>query len=52
VVAIGKPTVAALEQRAAAADLVGPEATVESCLSALAATMVRAALANLEESSR
>jgi len=41
VVAIGKPTLAALTERGAAADLVPPEATVESSLEALAGYFVR-----------
>ena len=41
VVAIGKPTVAALKQRGVAVDLVPPEATVESSMAALAAYYVR-----------
>jgi uroporphyrinogen-III synthase len=44
VVAIGKPTLAALKQRGRSADLVGPEATVESSLTALALECVRRAL--------
>jgi uroporphyrinogen III methyltransferase/synthase len=44
IVAIGKPTLAALKKRGATADIVGPEATVESSLAALAEHTVRAAL--------
>ena len=44
VLAIGKPTVAALEKRGVATDLTGPEATVESSLTALAAQSVRETL--------
>jgi uroporphyrinogen III methyltransferase/synthase len=45
VVAIGKPTQDALDARAVPVDLVGPEATVEASLSALAALCVRRRLA-------
>jgi len=41
VVAIGKPTLAALTERGVAADLVPPEATVESSIEALAGHFVR-----------
>ncbi|MDP6490303.1 MAG: hydroxymethylbilane synthase [Kiritimatiellia bacterium] len=44
VTAIGRPTLAALEARKVAVDLVGPEATVESTLTALATTYVRTCL--------
>ena len=47
VVAIGKPTLAALSRRGAAADLVAPEATVEASIQALAEHHVRRALADL-----
>lgn len=46
VVAIGRPTVAALEKLGARADLTGPEATVESSIEALAADCVSRRLAN------
>ena len=49
VVAIGKPTLAALEKRGVTVDLVGPEATVESSLTELAAVSVRGALLQQEE---
>jgi uroporphyrinogen-III synthase len=41
VAAIGKPTLAALQQRKVAADVIGQEATVESCLETLALHYVR-----------
>ena len=44
VAAIGKPTLAALEKRGITADLVAPEATVESSITALAEQCVRQAL--------
>lgn len=43
VAAIGQPTLSALKKRSIAADLVGPEATVESCLGALAMHYARQA---------
>ena len=49
VVAIGKPTLAALEKGGVTADLVGPEATVESCLTELAAQNVRQTLLQSKE---
>lgn len=45
VVAIGKPTLAALKRRRVRADLVAPEATVEATIEALAEHCVREALA-------
>ena len=47
VVAIGKPTLAALKQIGCAADLVPPEATVESSIATLSAHCVREALAKV-----
>jgi uroporphyrinogen III methyltransferase/synthase len=44
VVAIGKPTLAALEKRGVSADLVPPEATVESSITALAVHCINQAL--------
>ena len=44
VVAIGKPTLAALKRRGLDAGLVAPEATVEASIEALAAHVVRASL--------
>lgn len=44
VVAIGKPTLAALKKRGATAHIVGPEATVESSMAAVAGHLVRLAL--------
>jgi uroporphyrinogen III methyltransferase/synthase len=49
VAAIGNPTLAALKRRGAKADLVGPEATVESCLAALAGMYTGQALARILE---
>lgn len=44
VAVIGKPTLSALTQRNVRVDLVGPEATVESCLTALAGKYANEAL--------
>lgn len=49
VVAIGKPTVTALEARHVRVDLVGPEATVEESLNALARWVVRRRLIDAGE---
>lgn len=49
VAVIGKPTLSALEGRGCAADVVGPEATVESCLTALAGRYANEALASVLE---
>ncbi|NQT92299.1 MAG: uroporphyrinogen-III synthase, partial [Lentisphaerae bacterium] len=49
VLAIGKPTLAALEKLGVTADLVGPEATVESCLTELAMQHVRQSLLQYKE---
>ena len=49
VVAIGQPTVDALEKEGITVDLVGPEATVNACLTALAEKMVRERLARSHE---
>ena len=46
VAAIGKPTLTALQTRSVAADVVPPEATVESSIEALATHFARTALAN------
>jgi len=46
VVAIGKPTVDALEKEGITVDLVGPEATVNACLTALAEKIVKERLAS------
>jgi uroporphyrinogen III methyltransferase/synthase len=49
VVAIGKPTLAALEKRGAKVNLVGPEATVESCLTELARKYTNESLNSIME---
>jgi uroporphyrinogen-III synthase len=46
VVSIGKPTVEALEARGVAVDIIGPEATVESSLTALAEACVNEWICN------
>ncbi len=51
IAAIGQPTLAALKKRGAAADIVGPEATVESTISALAEFRTREALMEAVRSS-
>jgi len=48
VLAIGKPTLAALQKGGTETDVVGPEATVESSIEALAAHSVRRCLAVLQ----
>ncbi len=48
VVAIGKPTVEALEKRGVRADIVGPEATVDASLTAFAEACVSEMLSTLE----
>jgi uroporphyrinogen III methyltransferase/synthase len=52
VAVIGKPTLAALTKRGFEADIVGPEATVESCLGSLAEYYVCKALAALDAGAR
>lgn len=49
VAAIGNPTLAALKRRGVRVDLVGPEATVESCLAALAGMYAGKALSRILE---
>ena len=52
VAAIGRPTVTALQKLGVLVDLIGPEATVESCLMALAAKYVNEALMTIGEQTK